>query len=338
MPERALIIAPSWVGDAVMSQVLLMRLKKAHKDLRIDVLAPRAVAQLYTRMAQVDEVFECHFAHGELDLKGRYHWGERLRANNYDAAFVLPNSFKSALVPWFARIPLRVGYTGEARFVLLNHRFFLDEIALPKMAKRFFHLGEAFNKRGAHFDVPMDFPHLTAHDPAPLLKKFSLNMPPAGVVIFCPGAEFGPAKRWPSEYFAELAKRLLPLNLAIWVIGTNKDAQAARIITEIAPNAVNLCGKTELIDAIDLIAITRAVVCNDSGLMHVASALNRPLVAIYGSSSPDFTPPLNNKAKIIRLNLACSPCFKRKCPLQHLNCLQQITPEQIFKTLQKMLH
>lgn len=337
MPQRALIIAPSWVGDAVMSQVLLTRLKKAHKNLRIDVLAPRAVAQLYGRMAEVAEVFECHFVHGELDLKGRYYWGERLRANNYDAAFVLPNSFKSALVPWFARIPRRIGYTGEARFVLLNHRFFLDEIAHPKMAERFFHLGEAFNKRGAHFDVAMDFPHLTAHDPAPLLEKFSLKIPKDGVVIFCPGAEFGPAKRWPAEYFAELAKRLEPSNVAVWVIGTNKDAESARIITEIALNAINLCGKTALPDAIDLIAIARAVVCNDSGLMHVASALNRPLVAIYGSSSPDFTPPLNAHAKIIRQNLPCAPCFKRKCPLQHLDCLQQITPEHIFKTVQKIL-
>ena len=215
--------------------------------------------------------------------------------------------------------------------------FFLDEVALPKMAERFFHLGSALNKFGASFDVPMDFPHLIAQNPSALLKKFTLKIPQAGVVIFCPGAEFGPAKRWPAEYFAELAKYLEALNVAIWIIGTKKDAQTAHIITEIAPNVINLCGKTALPDAIDLIGCASAVISNDSGLMHVASALERPLVAIYGSSSPDFTPPLNPRAKIIHKNLPCAPCFKRKCPLQHLDCLQQITPEQVFKTVQKII-
>jgi heptosyltransferase-2 len=249
---------------------------------------------------------------------------------------VLPNSLKSALVPFLAGIPRRVGFTGESRYGLINVRHDLDKQALPLMVERFAQLAEA---PGTPPPRPIPTPRLrsTAADREKTLAALGFTRPPK-LVAFCPGAEYGPAKRWPAAHFAELARRFAGAGYAVWLFGSPKDHAVAEEIVSLAPGlARNLCGATSLAQAVDLLALADLVVCNDSGLMHVAAALCRPLVALYGSSSPGFTPPLSGQADILSLQLDCSPCFKRECPLGHLDCLVKLTPEQVFAACRKWI-
>lgn len=330
--SRILVVAPAWIGDTIMAQPLLTRLKE--RGAHIDVLAPAWTAPLLQRMPEVSAVIESPFRHGDFGWQARRALGKRLAANGYDEAVVLPNSWKSALVPWFAGIPVRTGFTGEARYGLLNRRHTLDKEAQPQLVERYAQLAEA---PGQAPQQPIAGLHLTSTPEQQRAARRILQLPEdAAPVIFCPGAEYGPAKRWPAHHFATLA-RLLPATTPIWILGSGKDAAVGDAIVAGAGNdrnhVVNLCGRTSLEQAIDLIAGAAAVVSNDSGLMHVTAALGRPLVALYGSSSPDYTPPRSAHAKILRLGLECSPCFKRECPLGHLKCLEDIAPAQVRAAL-----
>ncbi len=330
-PSRILVVAPAWIGDTLMAQPLLTRLKTRAE--RIDVVAPAWTAPLLKRMPEVDEVIESTFRHGEFGWSARRTLGRQLASRGYDEAIVLPNSWKSALLPWFAGIPLRTGFTGEARYGLLNRRHTLDKAALPQLVERYATLAEAPG-HGPH--RPIAGLHLTSTLTQQQAVRATLGLNATAPVIFCPGAEYGPAKRWPAHHFATLA-RLLPATTSIWILGSSKDAAVGDAIVAGAGSEpgriINLCGHTSLEQAIDLLAGAAAVVSNDSGLMHVSAALGRPLVALYGSSSPDYTPPRSAHAKILRLGLECSPCFKRECPLGHLKCLEDITPAQVRAAL-----
>ena len=316
-----------------MMQPLLMRLRGQQPDAEIHVLAPAWSAPLLARMPEVTASIGNPFAHGEFDWAGRRALGRRLAGDSatagFQEAYVLPNSWKSALIPWFAGIPKRVGYTGEARFLLLNERHSLDKSGVPRLVDRYAALA-------GPLDGPAANPLLTSTSEQQRAARSALDLPlDVAPIIFCPGAEFGPAKRWPSEHYAELAIKVSRGSTApVWCIGSAKDAEVGAEIERLSEGAAqNLCGRTNLEQAIDLIAGARAVVSNDSGLMHVAAALDRPLVALYGSSSPTYTPPLSPHARIISLDLECSPCFKRECPLGHLNCLNQLQPEQVLTAL-----
>ncbi len=311
-----------------MMQPLLTRLRGQQPAAAIHVLAPAWSAPLLARMAEVDAVIENPFPHGRFDWAGRRALGRSLRAARYAAAYVLPNSWKSALAPYFAGIPRRIGYTGEARFILLNERHVLDAAALPRLVDRYAALAGP-----AAGETPG--PRLGSTPHQQQAARAALGLPPGGApVVFCPGAEFGPAKRWPVHHFASLARKLGADGTAIWIVGSAKDAACGDEIATLAQGAaLNLCGRTNLEQAIDLIAGARCVISNDSGLMHVAAALNRPLVALYGSSSPAYTPPLSTHATILSLQLACSPCFRRACPLGHLDCLEKLTPEQVLAAI-----
>ena len=330
--ERALIIAPAWIGDAVMAQVLFKRLHTATPGLVLDALAPRWVAPVLKRMPEIAEVIDNPFAHGELALGARLRLARTLRARGYRRTYLLPNSLKSALVPWLAGIPERIGFVGEARYGLVNRRHVLDKTALPLMAERFAQLAEA---PGAPLPRPLPLPRLTSTPEQQAATRAALGISqPARVAVFCPGAEYGPAKRWPARHFAALAEDLATRGYTLWLLGSPKDrATGEEIVNLAAPGMpiVNFCGTTTLDQAIDLIAQAEFVVCNDSGLMHVAAALERPLIAVYGSSSPGFTPPLSPLARIVSLELPCSPCFKRTCPLGHLDCLNGITPQRVLE-------
>jgi len=334
--NKALIVAPSWIGDTIMAQPLFARLRERHPGLRLDALAPRWVAPVLRRMAEIDDIVDNPFAHGELSLKARWRLGRELAGRGYDAAWVLPNSLKSALLPLFAGIPQRVGFTGEARYVLINARHHLDEAALPLMLERFAQLAEAPGTPPAR---PIPYPRLqsTEADRARTLAELAVQRPDK-LVAFCPGAEYGPAKRWPAAHFAELARTLAGAGYVVWLFGSPKDHAVAEEIATLAPGCCrNLCGSTRLDQAVDLLALADFVVCNDSGLMHVAAAVDRPIVALYGSSSPGFTPPLSDRADILSLKLDCSPCFKRDCPLGHLDCLNRLLPAQVFAACQKWM-
>ena len=314
----------------MLMQPMLLRLKQRFPTCQIDVLAPPWTEKLLRQIPEISDVIINPFSHGALNLGSRYRLGKQLSAAKYDAAYVLPNSLKSALVPFFANIPLRVGFVGEMRYGLLNDARKLDKSALPLMVERFVFLAEA-----RHEKAPVAFsePRLTVSNEQrqQTLAKFSLtqNRP---IAVFCPGAEYGPAKRWPVAYYADLAKKLTSQGYQVWLIGSPKDQPVGdEIVALSADQCSNLCGITDLSDAIALLSCADLVVSNDSGLMHIAAALERPLLAIFGSSSPQFTPPLSARAQVISLNLSCSPCFKRQCPLGHFNCMMQLTPNEVSK-------
>jgi heptosyltransferase-2 len=323
--NKILIVAPSWIGDTIMMQPLLMRLKARQPAAEIHVLAPAWSAPLLARMPEVAATIENPFAHGEFNFSARRALGRRLASADFSQAYVLPNSWKSALVPFLAGTPVRTGYTGEARFLLLNDRRPLDRATLPRLVDRYAALaGPA--------DGPTPEPRLTSTTLQQRAARAALGLPTdVSPVIFCPGAEYGPAKRWPTHHFATLARQVVA---PVWIIGSAKDRDVGdEIARQSNGAALNLCGRTNLEQAIDLIATARCVVSNDSGLMHVAAALDRPLIALYGSSSPGYTPPLSQHANILSLQLECSPCFKRECPLGHSRCLEEITPERVLAAI-----
>ncbi|MDP2195547.1 MAG: lipopolysaccharide heptosyltransferase II [Rhodocyclaceae bacterium] len=362
---KILVVAPSWIGDTIMMQPLLMRLLARQPDAAIHVLAPAWSAPLLARMPEVTASIENPFAHGAFDWAGRRALGRRLKDEGFAESYVLPNSWKSALVPYFAGIKKRTGYTGEARYFLLNERHALDASAWPRLVDRYAALAGP-----AKATTPE--PRLTSTVEQQRAARAALGLPlDVAPVVFCPGAEYGPAKRWPVRHFARLAKLLAQkvgaggtalgrhadsmgtaigrhadnmgtavdrpadsMGTAVWIVGSAKDAPVGDAIARLAEGAaLNLCGRTNLEQAIDLIAGAAAVVSNDSGLMHVAAALDRPLVALYGSSSPGYTPPLSARATILSLGLECSPCFKRECPLGHLHCLENLTPERVLAAM-----
>ena len=326
---KILVVAPAWVGDTVMAQPMFRLLHERHAHLVLDVLAPPFTLPLLTRMPEVHQGIVARFGHGELKFNQRRRLARELQAERYDQAIVLPNSLKSALIPLLAKIPLRTGFRGEMRYGFLNDVRRLDEKALPKMVERFAALAL---DRGANLPRTLPTPRLTVilRNIEIIVNKHKLTLEKP-IAIFCPGAEYGPAKRWPAEHFGALAKRAAENGYTVWLIGSPKDAAIGDAIVSASGGAcINLCGRTSLEDAIDLIGIAALVVTNDSGLMHVAASLDRPTLALYGSSSPAFTPPLSDKAKIIKIELPCSPCFKRECPLGHFNCMRQLTPAMVW--------
>ncbi len=333
--QKILIVAPSWVGDCMLMQPMLNRLKQRYPDCRIDVLAPPWTIGLLHAMREVSQVITNPFPHGALQLSARYRLGKQLHDTKYNQVIVLPNSLKSALVPFFARIPLRTGFIGESRHFLLNDARKLDKANLPLMVEGFAQLAETAD---GEILRPLLNPKLAVSDTqrSETLKKLNLSLDKP-VAVFCPGAEYGPAKRWPASHFAELAQRLHTEGYAVWLLGSPKDKEHAdNIVALCKTDCRNLCGQTDLGDAIALLSFAQFVVSNDSGLMHIAAALDRPMIALFGSSSPQFTPPLSSHAHVMQLGIKCSPCFKRECPLGHFNCMMQLTPDLVWEKFQQL--
>ncbi len=327
---NVLVVGPSWVGDMVMAQALFRLLKERGPSRNIDVLAPGWSLPIVERMPEVERGIALDTAHGELGLRKRRQVAKTLA--RYEQAIVLPRSFKAALVPFFASVPRRTGFRGEGRFWVINDVRPFDKTVLDQTVKRFAFLGL---EPGEALPDVLPIPRLLVSEARQreLIAALDLDVS-RPVIAFMPGAEYGPAKCWPLEYFGELALRLDAQGYAVWVLGSGKDRAAGELIAT-RSRAVNLCGRTQLADAIDILALAEQAVSNDSGLMHIAAAVGTHIHGIYGSSSPEFTPPLSNRRSIHYLGLDCSPCFERECPLGHLNCLGSIDPLFVLEAIDK---
>jgi heptosyltransferase-2 len=331
--DKVLVVGPSWVGDMVMAQALYKLLARENPRVEIHVVAPPWSLPVLERMPEVARGIELAVGHGELGFARRLHLARQLRAERYTRAIVLPRSAKAALVPWLARVPLRTGFRGEWRYGLLNDVRALDA-RLDQTVKRFVALG-----------LPRDaaVPPVLPAELQPRLRSDARNLerlralhaltPGARVAALMPGAEYGPAKRWPAAHFGALAANLARADADVVVLGSAKEKTIGDEVVASAANARvrNLCGATSLADVVDLLAAADVAVSNDSGLLHVAAAAGAPVVALYGSSSPKFTPPLTDEAAVVSLEIECSPCFARECPLKHFKCLNDLTPAAVLR-------
>lgn len=333
MAQKILIIGPSWVGDMVMAQTLFKLLKQQRSEVIIHVLAPAWTFPLLSRMPEVSKAIEMPITHGEFKLLERYKIGKQLRAEKYQQAIVLANSFKSALIPWFAKIPTRSGWLGEVRYILLNDARRLDKKRYALMIEQYLALGLP---EGAELPNPYPCPsfNVSKESQDQTLAKHKPIWRGRPILGLGAGAEYGPAKRWPEEYFAEVAKEKLAQGWDVWLFGSPKDKPITDKIMALTDNQCeNLAGRLQLFETLDLLSLVSGVITNDSGLMHMAAALNKPVIAIYGSTSPAFTPPLSADAQILKLNLDCQPCFARTCPLNHHRCMRDLVPAQVLSAM-----
>lgn len=331
LAPKILIIGPAWLGDMVMAQSLFLCLKKLYPQCKIDVAAPAPLRAIVERIPEVDTFLVLPFAHGEFALRKRLSLGRSWAGSGYDWAIVLPNSWKSALPPWAAGIARRTGWLGEQRYGLLNDVRRLDKKSYPLMIERFMAL--AYSPETI-MPQPYPWPKLQYQAVAAeeILATYNVR-PGVPLLVLCPGAAYGPSKRWPAEYFAQVAAEKIAQNWQVILLGSAAEQDLAAVIMQQAPGCVNLISKTNLSQAIDVLSQADWVICNDSGLMHIAAALERKSIVVYGSSSSEFTPPLSVHANILKLQLPCQPCHKRICPLQHHNCMRDIKPQMVLDAL-----
>ena len=338
-PKKIFVVGPSWVGDMVMAQSLFIALKQKHPNCIIDVLALEWSLPILERMPEVRRGLVMPIGHNKLELGLRQRLGQSLEKEQYDQAIVLPNSMKSALIPFFASIPQRTGWRGEMRYFLVNDIRLLSKRRYPLMVQRFVALAY---EPGA--ELPADLPkpalQVNTQNAQTVLQKFNLGDQP--FLALCPGAEFGPAKQWPAKHYAAVAEEFISRGWQVALFGSANDkAVAADIREQLSAEAqaqcFSLAGDTSLEEAVDVLSQASAVVSNDSGLMHIAAALGRPMAVVYGSTSPTFTPPLSDNVRVEQLAVDCGPCFKRECPLNHLKCLQDLPAQRVIKSLDELL-
>lgn len=335
---KTLVISPNWIGDAVMAQPLIALIKRFDPSGTIDAAAPGHIAPVMRAMPEISEVLLANNVHRRLQLVQRWRLSREFRARGYDRCYILPNSLKSALAPWLAGIPRRIGYRGEARNVFLTQVHDNGGAKAQPMVE--FYASLAFEPR---YPLPgrVPDPVLVRRPEAEHRAREKFGIRGDGpLVILCPGAEFGPAKRWPPRHFASLAGMVANEwpHATLLLLGSAKERPLATEIAALSGQAIrNLSGETSLDEALALISQAQGVVSNDSGLMHVTAAYGRPQVAVFGSSDPRHTPPRSPRARIEWLHLDCSPCFERTCPLGHTNCLNDIEPARVMESLRRAM-
>lgn len=336
---KILVVGPSWIGDMVMSQSLYITLKQQDPDAVIDVLAPAWCKPILERMPEVNQAIEMPIGHGDFSLSLRLKVGSKLKSESYTHAYVLPRSAKSALIPWFARIPIRIGWKGEFRHGLLTD-LRKNMKSFQFMAERYYALAYPANEMtgsdvlGGIENAP--YPQLSVDKDAQscAIEKFGLD-PTRRTIALCPGAAFGSAKKWPEYYYAKVADEMCEKGYQVWIFGGKDDLKECETLVEnisedYREQVTMLAGKTSLIEVVDLLAICQSVVGNDSGLLHMASALNCHVVGIYGPTSPDYAPPLTENKNIVYTGIECSPCAQRECPLGHNKCMKDLLPRKSY--------
>ena len=328
MPTQKLLIIPqNWLGDIVMSQTLLKKIKSNNPKTSIDILVNSSLKNLVERMPEINKVIILDCNHRELGLFKRLRLAKEIKKSSYDRSIVLSRSLKSSLIPYFAKIPIRTGELGELRYLLINDLKEFSKESRRKTASRYISMYSDNNEELSENYYPsLDS---NSENIKNLSEKYDLKKDKK-VIIFAPGAAFGPSKMWPVNKFRELGKKLNN-DFKILILGSNNEKSIGNdIVTN--KNMVNLCGKTSIADAVDLMHISKFCVSNDSGLMHLAAATNTKSISIYGSTSPDFTPPLTKNKDIHYKGISCSPCFEKKCKYGHYNCLVDIHSDDVFKS------
>lgn len=336
---KILVVGPSWVGDSVMAQTLYKRIKKELPSSQIDVMSPHWSLSLLERMPEVCKKIVSPFSHGETKLFERYRLGQGLKKENYDRAIILTNSLKSSLIPYFARIGVRTGWLGEFRYGLINDIRSSKKLKKSLMVEKF----AALSLCEENYSIEnLTFPELEINfaNQRNFLEEFSIDYSKNTMAI-CPGAEFGPSKRWPAEYYAEIAKFYVNKGWNVLCIGSKNDEDIGIEIGSLNnlrsnESFINLIGKTSLQDAIDILAFTEKVVTNDSGLMHIAAAVKTPLVALYGPSSPEYTPPLISKKKILRKTQGYEKVRYGSNEKGYHQSLLDIKPEEVLDALEAL--
>ena len=345
--SSALIIGPAWVGDMVMAQVLFKYLRQLSSQLTIDVVAPPWSIPLLERMPEVSRALLLEVQHGKLNLRKRWQLAKSLgtqtkhkQTTSYDVALVLPNSLKAALLPWFAGIKHRIGWRGELRYGLLNDLRYLDKTRYPRTVDRFVALAREANAPPAE-TLPNPSLTVSQANQQRLIKHFQLNTQQP-IIALCPGAQYSHTKQWPIEYYAKVASAMVEKGWQVWIFGTARELPLAQHLQDLLP-AKNksgchiMCGKLALLDTLDLLALSQMVLSNDSGLMHIAAALDKAVAVIYGSTSPTMTPPLCQHARELFVELDCRPCMKRQCRFGHLKCLWELHPEGVINALEQLM-
>ena len=324
--NKVLVVAPAWIGDLIISSAFINALKKSDRDLQIDLLVNENLSDIAVLLPNITNIINSKTTHGKLSFFYRLQLGFKLRKNNYSKSYILTNSLKSAIIPFIAGIKDRIGYLGEYRYGLINK--VIKKIDRDKgMVNRY------LNILHAEYATDLQPSFIISHSKERVKKKYAMN---TKYIVMCPDAEYGPAKKWPAQNWVNLAENLFPSYQVVFVgLDTSIKNKLNRLESN---NLINLIGKTSLKDVAEILSHAECVVSNDSGLMHLSSAVDTPIVGIYGSSSPEYTPPLceENKREIIYKNLDCSPCFKRSCPLGHTNCLNYITVDMVLSAIARL--
>ncbi len=341
--KKYLIISPSWLGDLIMSQSLYKALKSQDPNCIIDIYAPAYTMPILDRMPEISKKIVNPFEHGAFNFRQRYAEGRKLRDEHYDSVFILPNSLKSAFVGFFANIADRRGFKGESRYILINNMR-TNKNDFPLMVERYVALAFDKNIVKTAKDLPkFDYPKL---DVKPLNKdraeELGLDFSKKNLILGC-GANYGPSKLWPVEYFARVSDWWIENGGNVIGIGSQKDIPTvAKIYEKLSEknkkHFSDIAGKTNLTEALDIVGSSTAAVCNDSGLMHTVAAADIPQVCIFGSTSTGYTPPLSDKAICVESDEPCHPCFKRTCKFDTYACLKKITPEMVISKLQQLLN
>ncbi|MGN0894531.1 MAG: lipopolysaccharide heptosyltransferase II [Succinivibrio sp.] len=340
--KKYLIISPSWLGDLIMAQSLFKTLKKLEPNCSIDIYAPEYTMPILDRMEELDKKFINPFNHGSFNLKLRYLEGKKLRSENYDSVIVLPNSLKSALIGFFAKIPDRRGFKGESRYLILNN-IRNNKEDFPYMVQRYVALAYDKKKVKTAKDLPdFEYPKLTVKPlPEKRALELGIDLSRKAMVLGC-GANYGPSKLWPVEYFAKVADAWIKKNGCVIGLGSKKDIPTVQAIYEhldesSKPYFYDIAGKTNLTEALDIVGQSSVAVCNDSGLMHTVAAADIPQVCIFGSTSTNYTPPLSKKAICVESDEPCHPCFKRTCKFGTYACQKKITPDMVIEKLKQFV-
>lgn len=336
--NKLLVIGPSWVGDMVMAQALFKMIIEQMPSAQIDVIAPSWCLDVTKRMPEINKGIISPVKHGELGIMKRFQLAEWLRPNKYDQAIILPRSWKSALIPWFAGIPRRTGYRGEVRYLLINDMRSYSASILGQTVRKYVALGALHNKIS---DINYPSLSVSAENQKKLIKYLGMEKNKPTLAIM-PGAEYGPAKRWPANYFSKIVCHYLSSDWNVIILGSKKDRKIAVNIKNTmkdtsTKNLHDITGKTSLEDVIDILAFSDIALTNDSGLMHIAAAVETPLLALYGPTSPDLTPPLSTKAKVLRKNVGYDSKRIGTGREGYHPSLLDLTPDEVLHDLHKLI-